>query len=284
MQPSTHHHRWCYLCLSLGGGLAVAIALLLALNPPRLALAAPHASPLNGVQAIISVDTTNDEYDLTPNATCSLREAIQAANTNAPFGGCPGGSGADVINVMTGTYVLTRTGSDDTNINGDLDIITDTQGLTINGVASDTTIIDANGIDRVLHALSGTLTLTNLTVCNGAVPSGVDGGGVYVVAGGANVSAVTFYSNTAGNSGGGAFFLDTASVTSTSFSRNLANGSGAGSGGGGAYFNNSANVTGTIFVSNTVRGLASGGGSAFNSTANVSGTTYSDNLSSGFGG
>jgi len=39
-------------------------------------------------------------------AQCSLRDAIQAANTDAPSGGCPAGSGADRIMIGSMTYTL----------------------------------------------------------------------------------------------------------------------------------------------------------------------------------
>ncbi len=37
---------------------------------------------------------------------CSLRDAIQAANTDAPSGGCPAGSGADTVAIGSMTYTL----------------------------------------------------------------------------------------------------------------------------------------------------------------------------------
>src|ERR1044071_6821183 len=45
--------------------------------------------------ANITVNTTADE--LNSDGDCSLREAIQAANTDAPSDGCTAGSGADTI-------------------------------------------------------------------------------------------------------------------------------------------------------------------------------------------
>ena len=59
----------------------------------------------------ITVTTTADEYNTSGAGTgCAVREAIQAANTNSAFGGCPAGSSADVILLPAGTYTLTRTG------------------------------------------------------------------------------------------------------------------------------------------------------------------------------
>jgi len=57
----------------------------------------------------IGVTTTNDAVP--GDGECSLREAIIAANTDNITDACPAGSGADVITLTTGTYVLTRTGT-----------------------------------------------------------------------------------------------------------------------------------------------------------------------------
>src|SRR5215211_5083465 len=62
----------------------------------------PAGSPISSP---INVTTTNDEYNTTPNSTCSLREAIRAASLDP---------GADTINVPAGTYTLFRNGSDNT--------------------------------------------------------------------------------------------------------------------------------------------------------------------------
>ena len=82
--------------------------------------------------AIITVTTTNDEYGTGPG--CSLREAVGAAGTDSAFGGCPAGSGDDVISLPAGTYVLTQTGpGEDLNVTGDLDIYST---MTISGAGA----------------------------------------------------------------------------------------------------------------------------------------------------
>src|SRR5215218_9609084 len=68
----------------------------------------------------IAVTTTADEFNTTgTGAGCSLREAIQAANTDAAFGGCSAGAGTDTINLPAGTYTLSLTGIEDANHAGD---------------------------------------------------------------------------------------------------------------------------------------------------------------------
>lgn len=65
--------------------------------------------PRAGLINTIAVTTTSDEDGTNP-AACSLREAIQAVNRMAPYGGCaPGDAFSDnVIQLEAATYTLTR--------------------------------------------------------------------------------------------------------------------------------------------------------------------------------
>src|SRR5437899_746823 len=74
--------------------------------------------------ATILVTTTADE--LNADGDCSLRDAIQAANTDAAVDTCPAGSGADTIVVPAGSYALSIAGiGENANASGDLDITSD---------------------------------------------------------------------------------------------------------------------------------------------------------------
>ncbi|MBN2387249.1 MAG: Ig-like domain repeat protein [Anaerolineales bacterium] len=143
---------------------------------------AVQAAPM---RAAIGVTTTADEYGA--GAGCSLREAIQAANTDAAFGGCPAGSGVDTITLPAGTYTLFIPGhNEQNNTTGDLDILSN---LTIMGNPADPSsvviqggpgwddkVIDINpNVDRVL-----TVTIDGVTVQNGHNTSNFDfyGGGI----------------------------------------------------------------------------------------------------------
>src|SRR6185436_618669 len=65
----------------------------------------------------IVVNTTADEYNI--GAACSLREAIQSANTDTAFGGCTAGSGTDIISLQAGqTYTLTTRDNTQFGFNG----------------------------------------------------------------------------------------------------------------------------------------------------------------------
>ena len=138
-----------------------------------LALVGLHGTALAGTT--ITVNTTADE--LNSDGDCSLREAIQAANTDAAVDACPAGSGDDTITLPAGTYTLSIAGTgEDSNATGDLNILTN---LTINGAGADATIIDGGAIDRVLHIppSSTSLEIMGATVQNGSSDS--DGGGIF---------------------------------------------------------------------------------------------------------
>jgi CSLREA domain-containing protein len=139
--------------------LSVFLLVMCILSTQSNALAAPAGT--------ITVNTIVDEYDTGGN--CSLREAIQAANTDSAFGGCSGGSGDDIITLPAGTYTLTLTYDvDDSNAHKDLDI---SSNITINGAGQAATIIDGNQIDRVLDIYNGhTVELNDLTITNGHAP------------------------------------------------------------------------------------------------------------------
>ncbi|MBE5316216.1 MAG: CSLREA domain-containing protein [Xanthomonadales bacterium] len=125
--------------------------------------------------AVINVSTVFDEFNTSP-STCSLREAVQAANTDAAFGGCSAGSGADVIflPVSQGVYRLQINGGDeDNNLTGDLDI---RSVITVAGQALTNGDIDPEMVelecrtDRCFHVFSGgDLRVVNMTLSGGDV-------------------------------------------------------------------------------------------------------------------
>jgi CSLREA domain-containing protein len=137
-----------------------------------LLLPAGSAAALTGETSIF-VNTFIDEYDLSPNYYCSLREAITAAVSNAAFGGCTGGVSGEntIIYLPSGPYDLTRVGIDDTNANGDLDIIDSLDGgevITIDGIGVTYPTIDGNSLDRIFDLnVYATVHLVDLSVTYG---------------------------------------------------------------------------------------------------------------------
>ncbi len=138
--------------------------------PPLRALCAALLAslPYAAQATTIEVDTLADQYG-GDTAHCSLREALQAANTDAAFGGCVAGSGTDLISLGAGIHVLTRSGRDeDANATGDLDV---TSSVVVLGIDAEQTIVDARGIDRVFHVRESSPVITtsfiNLTITGG---------------------------------------------------------------------------------------------------------------------
>ena len=148
----------------------IIIALIAALSLP-----ASNTIAIPGETTII-VNTGNDDYDYTPNGTCSLREAITSATEDFAFGGCTGGVAGEstMISLSAGTYNLVLEGVDDYNLSGDLDFLEVAGGgevITITGtsiVGIGDTSINANGIDRVIDVHPyATVILQDLTVSGG---------------------------------------------------------------------------------------------------------------------
>ncbi|MEX0992492.1 MAG: choice-of-anchor Q domain-containing protein [Solirubrobacterales bacterium] len=142
--------------------------------------------------ATIGVTTTTDE--LNSDGDCSLREAIQAANSDAGIDACGAGAGADTINVPAGTYTTTIAGSGENA--GDLDILSE---LAIEGSSGSPTVVDGGALGAVFDVGPGmfglNVSMSHLTIRNG-VRGIVNQGGVLTL----NSSTVT--GNTADGGGG----------------------------------------------------------------------------------
>ena len=96
--------------------------------------------------------------DIDVGASCSLADAITAANMNAAVGGCPAGDGADTIS-LTGDITL---------LEALPAIVSD---LTIEGNGN--TVRGGFGY-RIFHVTDGNVTLNRLTLSNGNPTSGPD--------------------------------------------------------------------------------------------------------------
>jgi CSLREA domain-containing protein len=238
-------------------GLLAAMALLMAEMPPLAARA--------GLGSTINVDATTDEMDV--NDSCSLREAIQAANTDSTIDACSAGNGADIITVPPGTYTLAIPGADeDAGVTGDLDI---TSNLTINGTdaiiqACDSTNGPCAGIDRVFQIVQGpglnvTVAINGVTIRNGSTSRG--GGGI-TNAGMLALTETTVSNNTATNASGGGIHnsgtlvLDNSSVLANSM---VADEEDLG-GGGGIYSSGTLSITDSIVSDNSAVGSFGGAG------------------------
>jgi hypothetical protein len=215
----------------------------------------------------IIVDTTNDVIDAGDGLT-SIREAIIAANA---------AGGHQTIFLGAGTYTLTLTGAGEgAAATGDLDISGD---VTIVGAGAGSTIIDGNATDRVFEILSGTASITGVTITKGNLNN--NGGGILVASGAELVLTDSIVSNNdAGTaSGGGISNNGTASLVGVRVTGNSA-GDYAGIMNNGAML-----VSNSVIDANTATNSAGGiytGGTGTDLT--LVNTTISGNTAGGNGG
>jgi len=242
--------------------------------PLRAPLALALAAALGVAQATTFTVTTNgDAGDGTCDASCTLRDAVAAANLNA---------GADTI-----TFASTLSGDTIT-----LDIagkghIAITDSLTIQGPGANLLTVSGGGVassvdggifyDRV-YVGGNSLTLSGITLSGGStVGKGgalsfayghltlsrvaiqnsyaqAFGGGFYKGSGTLNVNYSTISGNSAGSSGGGfSANYPTTSLIDTTISGNTANGSG-----GGFYARTTISVFNSTISGNTANSIGGG--------------------------
>jgi CSLREA domain-containing protein len=178
---------------------------------------------------------------------CSLREAVLAANSDAPVGGCAAGAGADVIKVPPGVYGLTLAGQDDAGLVGDLDVTSDVRLVARSGA-----VVDANRIDRVLdvHA-PAVVEVDGLTLANGLDEyGGIGSGGAVRNDGALKLVGVTIQDSMAGGPGGGAGGGVYNTGTLTLANSLVWNNTGDGAGGGGIWNSGSARIVHSTILSN----------------------------------
>ncbi|HEX5037239.1 MAG TPA: DUF4215 domain-containing protein [bacterium] len=261
-----------------------------------------------GGHAATMAVTANAPDVVAVDGTCSLREAISAANNNAAHADCPasGAFGDDIITLPAGTYTTAGPAScEDGNANGDYDIlIASPQTLTINGAGAASTIIDGGDFDRVFDLInataSPTVTINGVTIRNGTArfttagcPAGADGGGIRVNAqstlnlndsivtsnegqggggifnnGTLNVQDSTVSSNNAADDGGGIFNADSGIET---FLRTTISGNTSAFSGGGIYDNHdpSGVTETTLIVESTISGNDADEGGGLYADANT---------------
>lgn len=198
--------------------LSLRLTLLVSLIP-LAALLAPATSGRASVDAIITVTTIDDELNY--DGDCSLREAIQAANSNSPVDDCTAGISNDIIILPEGTITLSRPGTEENNNqSGDLDI---RSNLIIQGAGRDLSIIDGNSIDRVFHVFMGTtIEIRQLTIQNGAAVDDLRGGGAVLNERTLTLQDVILKNNSASIVGGGIDNLGTLNVVDSTIASNQA--------------------------------------------------------------
>lgn len=231
--------------------------------------------------AIITVTTGSDQFGENTEV-CSLREALQAASTDTAFGGCPAGSPLlDTIELGGTTYTITRAGAgEDANATGDFDI-TGGGVVILQGVGAQRTLIDGNGLDRVIDIAFGAnlqVYLLDLTLTGGDSGNS-DGGGIRTRAETTIVRRSHITANV-GRVGGGIYVPASAGnvqVIESAVTRNVANGLGGG-------IHNSATMKLVNATISENRSTSSGGGLSSAGTTGLKSTTIAFNSAERYGG
>ena len=180
-------------------------------------------SPHRQGQAASTIVVNSTEDVARNDGTCTLREAVIAANRDRPSGGrpneCIAGSGADTILLPAGVYTITRSdsGNENSSSTGDLDILDD---LALVGDGADVTIIEGIDIhDRIVHVLDGAVSISGVTLSGGNVPQ--SGGGIYNEAS-LSLMNVIVADNHAEENGGGVYNNGTLTMTMSAVVSNTA--------------------------------------------------------------
>jgi hypothetical protein len=241
-----------------------------------------------------ATDTVTSAADSGPG---SLRAVIAAAGNGDTVDFDPG---------LDGQTIMLTSGAIDID-----------RSLTIEGLGASQLMIDAGHNSRIFTVTGGNLSISGLTLTNGAALK--EGGAIYTESvGSLAVSNCTFTGNTAGGAGGsadesnqghgGAIFVSPSSgptsVADSSFNANAAGGLGgtgaeSGLGSGGAIWDGgemTLTVSGSSFTGNTAGGTGGGGeersgngaGGAIQKAGGqslaVSNSTFTDNTAGGAGG
>jgi len=233
-------------------------------RPHRLgaAIALALAGPAGA--GVISVDGT----------TCTLVEAITAANTDGATGGCPAGSGDDTLELTAAVYTLTaadnfafdRFGTGLPVVTSVITVDGDPNRDGVGAVIERSPVADAPNF-RLLAVRGGNLTLRRVTLRNGApalLPPFAavfgDGGAIVSQSGTVTLIDCTVTGNRGRIGGGISHNGGRLTLTRSTVSKN-----GATSSGGGIHVENSAIVA---IANSTISGNSAkdGGGVSINGT------------------
>lgn len=237
------------------------------------------ASPASAAR--ISVTTTADQNGADP-SRCSLREAIASGTTDASFGGCASGDGADLIAVPPGRYRLTQQAQGQLTIAeaGALTIYNKGWRRTRSRPSMQSVIVDASAVnDRVMNVTgNGTVSIKGMTIRGGNSPTG-NAGGIRVAQGTLNLRDVTVTANATSLSGGGLQSLMGATINLTNVT---ISGNSAGQHGGGLWaFNGTVNILSSTISGNTADADSVAGGNGGGIREDTAAVTFASSIISG---
>ncbi len=211
------------------------------------------------VPAIITVTSAADDGS----GGITLREAIQAANTDLSVDGSTAGSGTDTIQfaaVLVGGQTITLGGTQ---------LLIDSN-LTINGPGASALTIDGNGESVIFKVAGGkTVTISGLTITNGNADEGQYGGGIDNN-GTLTISNSTISGNSAAEFGGGIYTNGTLTISNSTIAGNS-----AAIHGGGIINYGPLTISNSTIAGNSA--VNEGGGIYNNGTLTISNSTISGN-------
>ncbi len=165
------------------------------------------------VVLLVAATTASAQGEIHIDSSCSLADAITAANTDREQGGCPAGNGADVINLVEPVTLLAALPSI-------------TSEITIEGFGNS---ISGDGQYRLFHVDSdGELTVNNATLEEGwSADDGklnlIGDGGAILNQGILRVNQCVLRNNQAGEDGGAIRNVGEAHISGSRFLGNTAN-------------------------------------------------------------
>ncbi len=248
----------------------------------------PWRAEVLEVRCLLSVITVTSLADnLTVNGKVTLREALEAANTNTSVDGSAAGQAGvqDKIVIKPG---LTGT----IKLNPALGELLITDSVQIVGLGAKNTVIDAEGNSRVFEVApsAGNVSLSSLTVTGGETTAALaDGGGILFLSPGvltlSNV-AVTNNSVTGAGALGGGIYTAAGAVTVLSSTISGNSNSYAARGGGGIYSQNGAvTLTNSTLADNSVAGYNAAGAGIYaldaGAAVTLTNSTVSGNVDTG---
>ncbi len=209
------------------------------------------AAPTAVTAGAIVVNSTNGSANDNSNSTCTLLEAIQAANDgNSNYQGCTNGSsGPDLINfTVSGPIVLQATANINTNIAM---------------VGPGPVVISGGGQNRIFKVTgsNATLSLGPLMTLQDGATSG-SGAAIWLTSGATvNIAGVSFINNVSSGGNGGAIFNEgsTLNIAGGNFLNNRSTDTNNGNGGA---ISSSATADTTITGSNFDANMATNSGGA----------------------
>ena len=219
------------------------------------------------------VDTPLDDPSVgdVTDGLVSLREAITAANTNAPFGDAPAGESGGVVDQITFHESLTG----QTIILGGVEFAV-SDHLTIIGLAADNLTISGDNVSRVFSIDADVnVDISDVTIADG---SALNGGGIYNN-GVLTITNGTLAGNTAEDLGGGIYNNGVLTIANSTLAGNTSENL------GGGIFNDRAfiTVTGSTLCENSAK-YDGGGIFGVQCQASITHSTVSANSARGGGG